>query len=64
MMLPSISASAILTTSAPELLGADVGRYVGDFHLLIFAGCDRRTRNQADCVKTRPKRIPERRKMR
>src|SRR3954447_22592180 len=36
-------------TGANARLGADVARYafiVGDFHLLLFAGFDRRTRNQ------------------
>ena len=38
---------AVTLTSANARLGADVARYafiVGDFHLLLFAGFDRRTR--------------------
>ena len=40
---------AVTLTSANARLGADVARYafiVGDFHLLLFAGFDRRTINQ------------------
>jgi hypothetical protein len=46
---------AVTLTGANARLGADVARYafiVGDFHLLLFAGFDRRTRIQADRVKT------------
>jgi hypothetical protein len=44
---------AITLTSASARLGADADRYaftVEDFHLLLFAGFDRRTANQGLCT--------------
>ena len=47
---------AVTLTGANARLGADVARYafiVGDFHLLLFAGFDRRTIIQDLCTPAR-----------
>ena len=47
---------AVTLTSANARLGADADRYsftVVDFHLLLFAGFNRRTINQEFCAKAK-----------